>query len=157
LAPSRSPRSRLTHPAGFWWRSLSHHDLRTERWCWSRASNVNVAESIWSLLGSDHGEHSYAAYVDCVDLQSQTETDRSAATYNVYLTLEQEIEAQTNTILNATGCTNGTVDSQVACIRALGADDLASASGIANNVVIDGSYITQPYIYFNGTVSSQPF
>jgi hypothetical protein len=80
----------------------------------------------------------------------------TTATYNVYLTLEEEIEAQTNTILNATSCTTGTVESQVACIRALSTDDLATANGIANNVVIDGSYITQPYVYWNGTVRNQP-
>jgi hypothetical protein len=81
----------------------------------------------------------------------------TAATYNIYLTLAEEIEAQTNTILNATGCASGTVDLQVACIRALSTDDLATANGIANNVVIDGSYITQPYIYWNGTVCNQSF
>ena len=42
-------------------------------------------------------------------------------------------------------------------IRALSTDELAGASGIANNVVIDGSYITQPYIYFNGTVCGRSF
>ena len=77
--------------------------------------------------------------------------DRSLATYNVYLTLEQQIEAQTNTILNATGCTNGSADAQVACVRAYSTLDLMSA-GIANNVVVDGTYITQPFIYWNGTV-----
>jgi hypothetical protein len=57
--------------------------------------------------------------------------------------------------LNATGCTNGTAASQVDCIRLLSTDDLATANGIANNVVIDGSYITQPYIYWNGTVCNR--
>jgi len=84
-------------------------------------------------------------------------TDKSAATYNVFLTQEEEIEAQSNVILNSTSCANGTVDDQVACIRALSTDDVASASGIANNVVIDGTYITQPYIYWNGTVRDRPF
>ena len=77
--------------------------------------------------------------------------DKSLATYNVYLTLEQQIEAQTNTLLNATGCTNGSADAQVACVRAYSTLDLMSA-GIANNVVVDGTYITQPFIYWNGTV-----
>lgn len=75
----------------------------------------------------------------------------SRATYNVYLTLEQQIKAQTNTLLNATGCTSGYADAQVACVRAYTSLDLMSA-GIANNVVVDGKYITQPYIYWNGTV-----
>ena len=73
------------------------------------------------------------------------------ATYNVYLTISQQIEAQTNTLLNATGCTNGSADAQVACVRAYTTLDLMSA-GIANNVVVDGTYITQPAIYWNGTV-----
>ena len=77
--------------------------------------------------------------------------NESSATYNVYLTLSQEIEAQTNTLLNATGCTNGSADAQVACVRAYTTLDLMSA-GIANNVVVDGEYITQPAIYWNGTV-----
>ena len=77
--------------------------------------------------------------------------NRLTATYNVYLTLEQHILAQTNTLLNATGCTNGSADAQVACVRAYTTLDLMSA-GIANNVVVDGEYITQPYIYWNGTV-----
>ena len=77
--------------------------------------------------------------------------NRLTATYNVYLTLEQQILAQTNTLLNATGCTNGSADAQVACVRAYTTLDLMSA-GIANNVVVDGKYITQPAIYWNGTV-----
>jgi hypothetical protein len=38
----------------------------------------------------------------------------------------------------------------------LSTEDLARANGLANNVVIDGKYITQPYIYWNGTVSGPP-
>jgi hypothetical protein len=94
-------------------------------------------------------------YVGCVRCRSEGCADKDAATYNVYLTLEEEIEAQTNTILNATACTNGTADTQVACLRALGTEVLARANGLANNVVIDGEYITQPYIYWNGTVRMQ--
>jgi hypothetical protein len=77
--------------------------------------------------------------------------NRCPATYNVYLTLSQQIEAQTNTLLNATGCNNGSADAQVACVRAFTTLDLMGA-GIANNVVVDGTYITQPFIYWNGTV-----
>lgn len=36
-------------------------------------------------------------------------------------------------------------------MRAYTTLDLMSA-GIANNVVVDGTYITQPAIYWNGTV-----
>jgi hypothetical protein len=78
--------------------------------------------------------------------------DAALATYNVYLTLEQEIIAQTNNLLNATGCNNGSAEAQVACIRAYTTLDLMSANGIANNIVVDGTYITQPAIYWNGTV-----
>jgi hypothetical protein len=77
--------------------------------------------------------------------------DEAPATYNVYLTLEQQIVAQTNALLNATGCTNGSADAQVECVRAYTTLDLMDA-GIANNVVVDGTYITQPAIYWNGTV-----
>lgn len=77
--------------------------------------------------------------------------DEFSATYNVYLTISQQIEAQTNNLLNATGCTNGSADAQVTCVREYTTLDLMSA-GIANNVVIDGTYITQPAIYWNGTV-----
>ena len=77
--------------------------------------------------------------------------NESSATYNVYLTLPQQIEAQTNILLNATGCTNGSAAAQVACVRKYTTFDLMSA-GIANNVVVDGTYITQPAIYWNGTV-----
>jgi hypothetical protein len=77
--------------------------------------------------------------------------DGATATYNIYLTLEQQILAQTNNLLNATGCTNGSADAQVECVRAYTTLDLMNA-GIANNVVIDGEYITQPAIYWNGTV-----
>jgi hypothetical protein len=82
--------------------------------------------------------------------------NESSATYNVYLTLEQQIKAQTNTLLNATGCTNGSADAQVACVRAYSTLDLMDA-GIANNVVVDGKYITQPYIYWNGTVRDDTY
>ena len=78
-------------------------------------------------------------------------TNKSPATYNVYLTLPQQIEAQTETLLNATGCNNGSADAQVACVRAFTTLDLMGA-GIANNVVVDGTYITQPFVYWNGTV-----
>ena len=80
-----------------------------------------------------------------------TFADEILATYNVYLTIEQQILAQTNSLLNATGCTNGSADAQVECVRAYSTLDLMNA-GIANNVVVDGEYITQPAIYWNGTV-----
>lgn len=80
--------------------------------------------------------------------------NESPATYNVYLTISQQIEAQTNTLLNATGCTNGSANAQVACVRAYTTFDLVSV-GIANNVVVDGTYITQPFIYWNGTVRDE--
>lgn len=80
--------------------------------------------------------------------------NESPATYNVYLTISQQIEAQTNTLLDATGCNNGSVDAQVACVRAYTTLDLMNA-GIANNVVVDGTYITQPFIYWNGTVRGE--
>jgi len=77
--------------------------------------------------------------------------NEAPATYIVYLTLEQQILAQTNSLLTATGCTNGSADAQVECVRAYTTLDLMDA-GIANNVVVDGTYITQPAIYWNGTV-----
>lgn len=141
--------------AGFRRRPFSHYHLRAKRWRCCCAGNADVAKGIWAIFSSDHGEHPYAVYAVCICCRRRESTDKTAATYNVYLTLEQEIEAQTNTILNATACNNGTADSQVACLRALGTEDLARANGLANNVVIDGKYITQPYIYWNGTVRMQ--
>lgn len=137
---------------GFRWRSLSCHNLWPERWSCCCTSNDLVAQGVRSLFWRNHGKRSYAAYVDGRTPKStEVLANECLATYNVYLTLDQQIKAQTNTLLNATGCTNGSADAQVACVRAYTTLDLMGA-GIANNVVVDGKYITQPYIYWNGTV-----
>lgn len=79
------------------------------------------------------------------------QSDPSSPTYTHYLTTDQEVVAQTNTILNLTGCASGDVTAEVACLRGYNASALVNLTTVANNVVVDGTYVVTPALEYNGT------
>ncbi|KAK3075435.1 hypothetical protein LTR53_001220 [Teratosphaeriaceae sp. CCFEE 6253] len=101
------------------------------------------AGSVRALLQSPKAEGLFAAAI----LQS----DPSPPSYTHYLTVDQEFTTQTLPILNLTGCLGGSADDQVACLRAYDAASLVNLTTVANNVVVDGTYVITPALEYNGT------
>ncbi|KAK1815655.1 hypothetical protein LTR12_009932 [Friedmanniomyces endolithicus] len=79
------------------------------------------------------------------------ESDPSPPSYSYYLSLDQEYAAQTLPILNLTGCGSSNSNAEVACLRNYNASALVGLAAVANNVVVDGTYVVTPAITFNGT------
>jgi carboxylesterase type B len=79
------------------------------------------------------------------------ESDPTPPTYSHYLTIDQEVDSQTTSILNLTGCTNTNANAAVACLRRQNASDLVALKTVAGNVVVDGTYVVEPAIFFNHT------
>lgn len=75
----------------------------------------------------------------------------SLTSYTHYLSTDQEIISQTNTILNKTGCASGNGAAELACLRAYNASGLLTLGTTASQVVVDGKYITSNESSFNGT------
>lgn len=75
----------------------------------------------------------------------------SLNSYTHYNTIEQEVVAQTNAILNKTGCASGNGAAELACLRAFNASAFLTIGATASQVVVDGTYITSSESSFNGT------
>lgn len=69
-------------------------------------------------------------------------------TYSKYYTIEEEMEVAGNAILTATNCTNA--ESQVDCLRAISAYDLANLATSARYPVVDGTYLTSDELQLYG-------
>lgn len=69
-------------------------------------------------------------------------------TYSKYYTIDEEMEVAGNAILNATNCTNAA--SQVECLRAISAYDLANLDTSARYPVVDGTYLTSDELQLYG-------
>ena len=79
------------------------------------------------------------------------QSDLGIPSYNHYLTIDQEIASQTVSILNETGCASGNGAAELACLRAYNASALVALKTVANNVIVDGTYVVSPAIVYNGT------
>ncbi|KAK5698576.1 hypothetical protein LTR17_023527 [Elasticomyces elasticus] len=78
------------------------------------------------------------------------ESGPTPSSYVHYLSLDQEYAAQTLDILNLTGCA-GASDEIVDCLRTYNASALVGLGAVANNVVVDGTYVITPTLEYNGT------
>lgn len=69
-------------------------------------------------------------------------TSNYGTTYSSYLTIAQSYTEGTLPLLNATNCTAGTVNDQIACLKVLNVTLIAGASNVPRFVVQDGTIVT---------------
>jgi hypothetical protein len=67
-----------------------------------------------------------------------------ATTYSDYLTIQQSYDNAGQNLFAAAGCTNSTLDAQIACLRAIPAIQITGLSAVARYVVQDGTYVVTP-------------
>ncbi|KAK4554546.1 hypothetical protein LTR86_008400 [Recurvomyces mirabilis] len=103
------------------------------------------AASVRALLASPAAIGKYAAAIP----QSNLAGGEYATTYSQYYTIDQEVKAAANPILNATGCLNAA--SQVDCLRKLDPFTIANLTTVARFLVVDGTYLVTDELVVNGT------
>ncbi|KAI1467047.1 cholinesterase [Daldinia caldariorum] len=103
------------------------------------------AGSVHALIASPKSIGKFAGAIPVSNLASN---DPSKG-YTRYYTIEEEVEALGNTILEETGCANAT--SQVGCLRSISPHVLAGGlSTYARFPVVDGTYLTSDRLPLEG-------
>ncbi|GME47041.1 carboxylesterase from carbohydrate esterase [Neofusicoccum parvum] len=103
------------------------------------------AASVRALLASPKAIGKYQAAIS----QSNLGGSNYATTYSQYYTIEQEVAIAANSILNETGCADAS--DQVECLRSFDAFELVGLSDVARYLVVDGAYLTTPFLTLTGT------
>ncbi|EOD43465.1 putative candidate carboxylesterase from carbohydrate esterase family ce10 protein [Neofusicoccum parvum UCRNP2] len=103
------------------------------------------AASVRALLASPKAIGKYQAAIS----QSNLGGSNYATTYSQYYTIEQEVAIAANPILNETGCADAS--EQVECLRSFDAFELVGLSDVARYLVVDGAYLTTPFLTLTGT------
>ncbi|KAG6365502.1 hypothetical protein INS49_007113 [Diaporthe citri] len=102
------------------------------------------AGSVRALLASPKAEGKFAGAVQMSNVGSLD----LGGTYSHFYTIEEEVDAIANPILNATNCTEA--ESQVDCLRAVPATTLLGLSTTARFFVVDGTYLTTANLTLTG-------
>lgn len=102
------------------------------------------AGSVRAILASPKAEGKFAGAVQMSNVGSLD----LGSTYSHFYTIEEEVEAMANPILNATNCTEA--ESQVDCLRAVPATTLLGLSTTARFFVVDGTYLTTENLTLTG-------
>ncbi|CZT41785.1 related to acetylcholinesterase precursor [Rhynchosporium secalis] len=105
------------------------------------------AGSVRVLLGSPPAIGNYQGAIAMSNLGGQVTLGLPggyATTYSSYLTVNKSYAIAGQKILEAAGCNQTTLDSQIACLKALPALTVTSLSPVARFVVQDGKYVNAP-------------
>lgn len=100
--------------------------------------------SVRAIMASPKAEGKFAGAVQMSNVGSLD----LGSTYSHFYTIEEEVSAMANPILNATNCTEA--ESQVDCLRAVPATTLLGLSTTARFFVVDGTYLTTENLTLTG-------
>ncbi|KAH6654745.1 Alpha/Beta hydrolase protein [Truncatella angustata] len=103
------------------------------------------AGSVRALIASPKATGKFAAAIPLSNLGGIN----YGTTYSKYYTIDQEMAVAGYAILNATNCTNAV--SQVDCLRAVSAYDLANLATVARYPVVDGTYLVADELQLYGS------
>ncbi|OJD28878.1 carboxylesterase from carbohydrate esterase [Diplodia corticola] len=108
------------------------------------------AASVRALLTSPKAIGKFRAAIP----QSNLAGSNYGTTYSQYYTIEQEVAAAADSILNETGC--DTASDRTACLRSYDACQLVRLSNVARYLVVDGTYLTTPTLPLDGIGPAAP-